>query len=49
MTQLPTSLEDEANMRMARGEGPNQTHYESTDVPVETDRDILSNAIENMM
>ena len=40
------SWKNEANMRMARGEGPNQTHYESTDVPVETDRDILSNAIE---
>ena len=37
----------EANMRMARGEGPNQTHYQSTDVPVRTDKDILDLAVEN--
>ena len=37
---------NEANMRMARGEGPNQTHYASTDVPVRTDKDILDTAIE---
>ena len=37
----------EANMRMARGEGPNQTHYKSTDVPVRTDKDILDLAVEN--
>ena len=34
----------EANMRMARGEGPNQTHYTSTDVPVRADKDIIKTA-----
>ncbi len=37
---------NEANMRVARGEGPNQTHYASTDVPVDTDKDILDRAFE---
>lgn len=36
----------EANMRMARGEGPNQTHYQSTDTPVDTDKQVLESALD---